>query len=224
MWAMYKETSVTSWHKGMNVRMWERYAQLCPEFEEQDSYVHQAVKIARKGIDTAFSERPGTKPKEPRMDIGDKIKVMKQLLVQVRSGFMAGPVILEEGQRLVIDSPTYGILETTYSPMFGIAKKGTEEIRLLLNQSSNDLEGGKALRPSVNSMIIDKYAEMGSMQEWCEFYEGAQWVAGNDIRKGFYRSRLSDRRAALSATMVCGFHFICVVGIMGAADTPRMIF
>ena len=109
----------------MNVRMWERYAHLCPELEEQDSYVHQAVKIARKGIDTAFTERPGTTPKEPRMDIGDKIKVMKQLLVQVRSGFMAGPFILEEGQRLVVDSPTYGILETTYSPMFGIEKKGT---------------------------------------------------------------------------------------------------
>ena len=60
--------------------------------------------------------------------------------------------------------------------MFGIAKKDTEEIRLLLNQSSNDREGGKVTRPSVNSMIMDKYAEMGSLQEWCTFYEGAEWA------------------------------------------------
>ena len=65
------------------------------------------MKIARNGIDTEFTERPCTKAKEPKMDIKEKTKVMKQLKVQVESGFMAGPFLLDKKERLIIDSPKY---------------------------------------------------------------------------------------------------------------------
>ena len=221
LWDLYKRTPSISWDKDMYADRWEKEAQRCPEKDIPGSYVNHALKITKKGMDTAFAERPNTRPQEPKMDIGEKIKVLEQIKVQLDSGFLAGPFVLKEGERLWIDSDEEGLLVTTYSPMFGIPKKDTDEIRLLFNQSKNDLKEGEVVRPSVNSMIMEKYAEMGSLQEWCDFYEAAHWVAGDDIRKGFYWVWQSDRRVALSATLVGGFHFICVVGIMGAADTPR---